>query len=100
MHYCRRCKNILGCNCELKDGYCFSCYSFLLAEIGEKGIIQELVHECKKLPELQGILNLLKAKEKRNELMGYQIAILNSQIAQYYKNPCAYKEIIEQINAN
>lgn len=100
MDYCRKCKKEVGCNCELIKGYCYTCHAFLLGTIGEQGIQQELEHECRKLPELQRLLGILKAKEIRGDLIGYQIAILNSQIKSYYKNPCEYEEIINQINEN
>lgn len=99
MANCKRCGRNVGCDCNLQLGkYCSRCYEILKQENGnEKKLIEAENNACgQSLESLNALLNELKERPKDQSTI-YLIAIVNSQIAQFANNPCAYEEIIKKI---
>lgn len=98
MANCRRCHHDVGCDCNLVKGLCKMCYYKLQAEVGENNIEEELRLSCEQtLDSLNRLLEELRSRPLTNQLIRYQISIVRSQIKQFQKDPCAYKEIIDNI---
>lgn len=92
---CSSCGYTATCPCEFDNGLCWTC------KFGGKRIDNKVVDNyCEQtLENLENIQsNLLKIN--RDKVKNYQLSIINSQIKQFYVNPCRFKGIIDNILLN
>ena len=94
MANCIQCGKDVGCACNLINGFCKKCFKAPTPAKNNEKLV-ELRADCKTIPELNLLLAKLKSKNDRSDL--YRIVIINSQIANYTKDPCKYKNIINKI---
>lgn len=89
---CSICGYKADCNCVFKDGMCKTC------QLTTKS--NPVSNSCNQTLENLNRIRAILINLPKDRLREYQISIINSQIAQFNKNPCRFKTFIDNILVN
>lgn len=89
---CLNCGYTAKCECNFNNNLCWTCY--YKTKDNSTNIVNNYCNQD--LPYLQSKKNKVLLKED-SKLKTYQLAMIESQIKLLVKNPCKFKDIINNI---